>query len=142
MSTSTQHPQIIVRIILIRDGKTLLLKRQISKGGGYSLIGGKVDPGEKILDALKREALEESGIHLKKKHLELVHIVNRKKSRFHTVTLFYLSHKWSGKIENREPEHCESLDWFDLNKLPENMTPNAKQAMLGVFDKNYFSEMS
>lgn len=142
MSTPIKAPQFIVRLILIKDGKTLLLKRKSSKGGGYSLIGGKVDDGEKLIDALKREVLEESGIRIKKKHLELIHIVNRRKHRLHTVSLFYLTHKWAGKIQNLEPLNCEIFEWFDLKNLPENITPNTRLALHGLLKKNYYSEFT
>ncbi len=54
-----------VNALIWSNGKVLLLKRAETKAvdpGVYSGIGGKVEPGESVYDALIREIEEETGI--------------------------------------------------------------------------------
>jgi 8-oxo-dGTP pyrophosphatase MutT (NUDIX family) len=55
--------EIIVRGILIHDGRVLLCRNR--KHGHVFLPGGHIDPGERACEALERETLEEMGVRLK-----------------------------------------------------------------------------
>lgn len=60
--------KITVRGVVLRDGKLLCVKLKQYKGalpgaGGYWCIpGGKLEPGESLVDGVRREMLEETGI--------------------------------------------------------------------------------
>ena len=51
-----------------KDGKYLLLKRSAEKykgtKGSWDIVGGRIDPGTKLLDNLKREVKEETGLEI------------------------------------------------------------------------------
>jgi NAD+ diphosphatase len=52
-------------IVLVTDGERALLGRQATWPiGRYSTIAGFVEPGESLEDAVRREVLEETGIHI------------------------------------------------------------------------------
>jgi NAD+ diphosphatase len=52
-------------IVLVSDGERALLGRQASwPQGRYSTIAGFVEPGESLEDAVAREVLEETGVHV------------------------------------------------------------------------------
>lgn len=52
-------------IVLVTDGERALLGRQASwPAGRYSTIAGFVEPGESLEDAIAREVLEETGVHV------------------------------------------------------------------------------
>jgi NAD+ diphosphatase len=52
-------------IVLITDGERALLGRQAAwPAGRYSTIAGFVEPGESLEDAVVREVLEETGVHV------------------------------------------------------------------------------
>ena len=52
-------------IVLVSDGERALLGRQASwPPGRYSTIAGFVEPGESLEDAVAREVLEETGVHV------------------------------------------------------------------------------
>jgi NAD+ diphosphatase len=52
-------------IVLVTDGRHALLGRQASwPAGRYSTIAGFVEPGESLEDAVAREVLEETGVHV------------------------------------------------------------------------------
>lgn len=53
---------ISVRAIIPHEDKFLLVNNRHSKGDFYCLPGGGVEPGEQVVDALKREIKEELGV--------------------------------------------------------------------------------
>lgn len=53
---------ISVRAIIPNEDKILLVNNRHSKGDFYCLPGGGVEPGEQVVDALKREIKEELGV--------------------------------------------------------------------------------
>jgi len=57
------HPQLAVSAAIFRDDKVLLVRRARSPGKGfYSLPGGRVEFGESLHTALRREVDEETGL--------------------------------------------------------------------------------
>ena len=57
------HPQLAVSAAIFRDDKVLLVRRARSPGKGfYSLPGGRVEFGESLHTALRREIDEETGL--------------------------------------------------------------------------------
>jgi ADP-ribose pyrophosphatase YjhB (NUDIX family) len=57
------HPQLAVSAVIFREGRILLVRRARSPGKGfYSLPGGRVEFGESLHDALRREVDEETGL--------------------------------------------------------------------------------
>jgi 8-oxo-dGTP diphosphatase len=57
------HPQLAVSASIFRDGKILLVRRARAPAKGiYSLPGGRVEFGEALQDALRREVDEETGL--------------------------------------------------------------------------------
>lgn len=59
------RPQIAVGAIVQRDGELLMVKRaQDPAAGSWSLPGGRVEMGERLEDALRREVFEETGLEI------------------------------------------------------------------------------
>ena len=46
----------------------------------------------------------------------------------------------SGKIKNMEPEKCDDLRWFKINRLPENIIPYVRFAISKIRNKELYSE--
>jgi 8-oxo-dGTP diphosphatase len=61
----------VVGCFVQHESKFLLLHRNIQKtnGGKWGCPAGKVDPGETISQAMKREIEEETGLHIEKSEL-------------------------------------------------------------------------
>lgn len=111
-----------VRILLERAGRLLLLQRVDTKGG-YSLPGGKIEKGESPKQAIKRETLEEIGLRIKKKHLHLVHTLQKnRKTNPDEIIYFFSCTKWDGKLEILEPHKFKAIRWVDKGTLPENLS--------------------
>ncbi|MCB0703788.1 MAG: NUDIX domain-containing protein [Saprospiraceae bacterium] len=111
------------RLILYSKGRILLLKQRKQAGGNYSLVGGTIESTEFAAASLIRESLEEAGIVLKRKDLELAHVLHKKTLSGDRITLYFKAQRWEGKPRALEPEKFKKAEWFDLEKLPTNLTP-------------------
>ncbi len=128
-------------LFLVKDNNILLLRRSNTgyEDGNYSVPAGHLDGGETATQATAREALEEAGIVVGLKDLEVVHIMHRK-STDERVDLFFTAKKWTGSPTITEPEKCDDLSWFPMNKLPDNMVPYVRSAVESYRKKIFYSE--
>jgi len=129
-------------LVLIRDNK-ILLQRRFNTGyedGKYSLVAGHVDKGETFTEAIIREVKEEAGITLQAEDLSVVHVMNRNIKGNERIDVFFVAEKWTGNIENKEPNKCDDLSWFDLDNIPDNVIPYIKEAINHIKNKIIYSE--
>lgn len=132
-----------VYLVLIKEGETLLARR-FNTGwmdGKYSLIAGHLDGGEKISDAMIREAYEEAGIRVEKKNLRPLKVLHRFSSGDQEyIDFFYFAEKWEGEPVIKEPGKCDEMEWFPINNLPENTLPHVKDVIENYKDGVAFIE--
>jgi len=117
-------PRIGVGVMILREGKVLLMKRRGSHGEGqWNLPGGHLDFGETIAQCAKREVLEESGLKVTKSKLicvnEDLHFL--KTDNKHYMTLGVLAESDRGEPKIKEPKKCVRQGWFALDDLPKPM---------------------
>lgn len=130
-----------VHLLLIRDGKILLLRRMNTGfyDGSYSVIAGHLKEKETATLAMVRETKEECGIILNSESLKMVHVMYRKSSE-ERVDFFFTTERWEGEPINTEKNKCDDLSWFSLNELPNNMVPYVKHGILRFNNGMPFSE--
>jgi 8-oxo-dGTP diphosphatase len=99
---------VAVAVLLRSDGKVLLAQRPVSKvyPGYWEFPGGKVEPGEPVHGALRREIREELGIEIERAHpwIMRVFVYPHATVRLH----FYRVYAWHG--EPRALEH-QAIAW-------------------------------
>lgn len=131
-------------LVLFQGSKILLLRRYQTgyHDGEYSFIAGHVEGDESFREAIRREAQEEAGITVAIENLELIHAIHRSRigNDGERIDLFFTAKQWQGEIKNMEPEKCDDLSWFDLNKLPDNIIPYIKQVIEAIQQKKVYSE--
>jgi 8-oxo-dGTP diphosphatase len=130
-------------LVLIKENKILLLRRFNTgyEDGKYSMVAGHVDPNETFTNCIIREAKEEAGIIIKNSALEVVHVMHRKSiDDEERIDIFLLAKNYDGEIENKEPNKCDDLSWFDLDNLPENTILHIKEAITNIKNKKFYSE--
>lgn len=132
-------------LVLIKNNKILLLKRLNTgfEDGNYSVIAGHVEKGESFTQCVIREAKEEAGIILNPKDLRVAHVMHRdSKTNFDNerVDVFFTALKWKGIIENKEPDKCSDLSWFDIDNLPKNTVAYIKQVISDIRNNIFYSE--
>ncbi|WP_208591451.1 NUDIX hydrolase [Gracilibacillus suaedae] len=130
---------VAVHIFLLKADHILLLRRYNTgyEDGNYSVLAGHVDGGEDVITAAQREALEEAGITISKKDLNIVGVMHRRAEE-ERIDFFLTAEKWTGDIINKEPDKCDELAWYPLNNLPENIIPYVQQAIENYQDGKPF----
>ena len=111
----------VAQIIFQQHQQVLLGLRQ-NTGVFDQLWGfpsGRVEVGEKLIDAAVREAMEEVGVRPLRLEL-LLRIKDAASARFHQV---YLCTAWAGTLHNDEPHLCRELRWFERHTAPVGCTP-------------------
>lgn len=130
-----------VYLIIVKDGKTLLLRRQNTgyQDGNYGLVSGHADGDERATIAVCREVAEESGITIKPQELKFVHLMHRREND-ERLDVFFTADKWEGEPKNMEPNKCDDLGWFLLDDLPPNTIPYIRQAIENFRAGIHYSE--
>lgn len=124
---------VVVDLMLIRENngkKEVLLALRKNTGycdGEYELPGGHLEAEEDIFDAMIREAKEELNIELKREDLKIEHILHHYKGN--RIKFLISARKYEGTLQVGEPDKCEKLDWFDINKLPDNTEKRARRVL-------------
>jgi 8-oxo-dGTP pyrophosphatase MutT (NUDIX family) len=134
-----------VFLILVKDGKVLLGRR--TKGsnwydGYYDLPAGHLEKDESTTSAVRREAKEEIGVDINPHDINFVCLFHRYYPEDQRVyyNIFFEVSNWEGKPGIMEPDKCDDLQWFDLDNLPENLTPSTKDGLKAYVDKARFIE--
>jgi ADP-ribose pyrophosphatase YjhB (NUDIX family) len=120
MSVSVGHelPKVAVGAIVLEhrgDGPFVLLVQRANPplAARWSLPGGRVERGEKLADALRREVREETGLEVKIG--VLVEVVELIDEGFHYVILDYACERTSGELRAGDDAHrVEMVSVFDL----------------------------
>lgn len=111
----------VVDGMLIKDGKILLVKRaeHLLEGGKWALVGGFVDPGETIVEALRREIMEEVGWEIAEPSLMQINDnPNRPNEQGRQNISFVFICEAMQQTGSPDDESTDQ-QWFDLNDLPE-----------------------
>ncbi len=119
--TSLRH--VTVNAIVVKNDKILFGKRgtfngkPILESGKWGLFGGFFGRDENLIEAVKREVMEESGWEID--NLKLFRIndnPNRPKEDRQNVDIIFIAN--AVKQIKTSDEEVSKLQWFDLDKLP------------------------
>ena len=109
------RPQIAVGAIVIDDGRLLMVQRANEPGKGlWSLPGGRVEHGEFLADALKREMREETGLVVEVG--ELAGILEVPGDELHYVILDYHA-VLTGDSNARAGDDVGDVRWVPLKEV-------------------------
>jgi len=120
-------------VAIIRDGHILLLQRlRDPEAGRWGIPGGKVDWMERLEDAIRREAVEETGLELGA--IELLCVVDHFERALHQhwISPVYLAAGTVGEPVLREPEKHGAIGWFPLDQLPDAVTVSTTAAVSAI----------
>lgn len=125
-----QNPGVGCGVVFLKNAHILLLQRKKSpEAGSWGIPGGKVDFLETAEQAVRREALEETG--LSAGNMSLLGISEQlfHDEQQHWLGILFLAKDFSGEVQLLEPEKHGGIDWFPLDKLPDLLTLPTKHAL-------------
>lgn len=124
-------------LLLIKDNNILLGKKKRGFGEGkYNGIGGKVEPGETIEEAMIRETQEEICVTPTKYYNagKVSFLEYYKGKKENVIFHLYIANEWEGTPkETEEMEPC----WFKIKNIPyDKMFPDDKYWLPKVLNGN------
>lgn len=135
-----ERPLLGVGGVVIHDGRVILIRRATEPlKGEWSIPGGLVELGEKLLDAVKREVLEETGLIVEPGEvLELFDSIWRDENgrcHYHYVPVDYLCRLTGGTLE--AASDVSEARWVAEEELADF---DLRPATLGVIRKAFERE--
>ena len=118
--TKKDRPKVGVCLCIMRDGKTLLHKRNGGHShGAWAFPGGHLEYGESFEEGALRELAEEAG-PIAVTNMEFWTAANTvyEKQGKHYVLIIMKADWVEGEAVVMEPDKCQCWDWFDWDDLP------------------------
>ncbi len=128
--------------LVLKQGNNVLFQLRKNTGycdGMWGFVAGHVEDGESATAGMIREVHEEIGIHLVSSEIKVVHVMHRKTNRLN-VDVCFECQLMDREIRNIEPEKCEMLEFFPLEKLPSNMIEYNAAALQSILRGECYSE--
>lgn len=114
------RPVVGVGAVIIRDGRVLLIRRgQPPMQGAWSLPGGALEVGETLVEGVRRESLEETGLQVEP--LSVVEVLDRiahddaGRVQYHYVLVDFLCRVKGGTAASGSD--ATELRWAALDEL-------------------------
>ena len=112
-------PVVGVGAVIVKDGKVLIVKRgHEPRKGEWSLPGGRVELGETLVDALRREIREETGLEIDVGPVvEVFDRVHKSDDRveYHFVIVDYLCRCVGGEL--CAGDDADDVQWIGPDEL-------------------------
>lgn len=127
MTEKAPITQVVVALIFDKNKKLLVSYRSKNQHQGdlWEFPGGKIEPGESTLQALKREILEELNIRvLDASSFKKVHYVYADKAICLNV---WRVHEYSGQAVGNE---AQLIKWLDIDELTVDDFPKANNSII------------
>jgi 8-oxo-dGTP diphosphatase len=116
MTTGSDLPVVGVGVVLVQDGKVLLVQRGRDPGRGlWAVPGGKIRHGEPMREAARRELLEETG--LKVEVGDVVWVGEYLEADDHIVLIDFAGSVMGGEL--RAGDDAEDVRWVELEEAVE-----------------------
>lgn len=114
-----------VGVVILNPQKQILLglRKSAHGNGSWCPPGGHLEYAESFEKTAVRETMEETGIALDEKNAKVLGVTNDffEESGKHYITVVMGIDNCQQQPTLMEPDKCERWQWFELDKLPDNM---------------------
>lgn len=131
----------LMNMCKIVDPKTqkVLVQERIKSWKGIAFPGGKIETGESIVDSVKREVWEETGLKLNDLKICGIKDWYDKKEEERQLIILFTSDNFSGDLL---PETSEGkVYWIEEKELRNKKMADDFDKLLDVFNKDNINEM-
>jgi ADP-ribose pyrophosphatase YjhB (NUDIX family) len=118
MAVAAPKPAIgVAGIVFDAQGRVLLIQRATPPQQGlWHVPGGKLEPGESLVEACRREVLEETGVQIEVQRL--LALVERREQGFHYVIVDFLGTLVAGSDADCRPaDDAANAAWVAPDEL-------------------------
>ena len=130
------EPVELATLCLICDGDRILLQNRVKRGWqGFALPGGHVEPGESIIEAVKREILEETGLTIVAPRLCGLKQFQTEYGRY--LVFLFKANQFHGTLHSSEEGE---MFWVMRDAVSNLKTVPDFAELLSVFDREDLTE--
>ena len=104
-----------------------LADSELREEGTWCMPGGMIEYGETFEEAGAREAKEETGLIVR--NLEVFCVQTDKNEHAHFISVGMIAREFDGIPQVMEPDVLIKWEWFDLDKLPDNIFSASKKTI-------------
>ena len=141
------HIRVRACALILENDSILLVEFNDEKGLHYNLPAGGVEPNESIVEAVRREAIEEASIDVEVDSLAFVyeyapHLNSNKYGETHSLQLMFeckIKDGFTPKLPNNPDTNQTAVKWVKLSELNDIVLyPNIKEQIVTYAkQKNY-----
>lgn len=133
------HTLLVAAVIVHDEATKRVLLLQRGAGSKFAPLhwdfpSGKADKGESVTAAAIRELKEETGLtvdHAALKVAGIIHGAWGVEAPNGFLTVIFAARTWQGEPVNAEPRKHAQIAWFPVNKVPAELVPDRREALLG-----------
>lgn len=111
--------KVVYALIQNEEGNVLLVHN--TDGGGWSLPGGKVEYGETLVEALKREVREETGLFVEVNDIVSVNEGKSTQMNVHTLFFMFKAEVQDYTTDIQMKDEISTLGWFSIPEADEKL---------------------
>ncbi len=128
------RPLVAVGGVIINGNKVLLVKRAHPPNKDmWAIPGGKLEYGETLEDAVKREMLEETNLQVK--IVNLLSLIQMIKEGFHYVILDFLCEVTGGDL--KPASDAADAKFFSIDEIKNlDISPTTKEMLIRYINKD------
>ncbi len=138
------HSKLPVAVITVlkRENKILLLRRKNTPWLNWYwwFPGGRLDAWESMTSWAIRELKEEVWVEITPKNINFKAVIHHKDERWERIYFIIEVENFSQKPKNIEEDKAEEIKWFNIDNLPEKITPQVKICLDVVKKRICYSE--
>jgi ADP-ribose pyrophosphatase YjhB (NUDIX family) len=106
-----------VAACILKDDKILMIRHKKGDEKYWLLPGGRIEYGETMIETLKREMVEETGLEVRVGNLMFVSEAIPEDNHRHIINMFFEAEIVNGKIRLGNEEILDAVEFIDINKL-------------------------